>query len=206
MTRLRNQHPPTLEPTASTGFAVLDLETTGLAPNKGARVVEIGVVAVDLDGNVVEQWESLVDPGCGPGPTHIHGVDAAMLDGAPTFDEVVGDLAQVLAGRTLVAHNARFDVGFLDAEFARTGTTWTRAPLCTMQLARKRGHYPSSLEACCEAYSIVNHGAHRALTDALATAELLGHLHAQPAEVPVGVSFPDGHPAPSGRALHRPVR
>ena len=129
MTTLR-QAPASATPSATTtGFAVLDLETTGLAPSRGARIIEIGVVAVGLDGTVVEQWETLVDPGCGPGPTHIHGVDAAMLSGAPSFDEIVGDLARVLAGRTLVAHNATFDVGFLDAELDRSGFAG-HAPRC----------------------------------------------------------------------------
>ena len=205
MTTVR-QTPASATPSATTtGFAVLDLETTGLAPSKGARIIEIGVVAVGLDGTVVEQWETLVDPGCGPGPTHIHGVDADMLAGAPSFAEIVGDLARVLSGRTLVAHNANFDVGFLDAELERAGVRWTRTSLCTMQLARRRGHHPVNLAACCAAYGIVNQGAHTALADALATAELLGHLAPCGDEVPVGVLFPAGHPAPSGRAHFRPV-
>lgn len=204
MTIVRHSQTPSTSPSATGGFAVLDLETTGLAPSKGARIIEIGVVAVGLDGTIQEQWETLVDAGCGPGPTHIHGVDAAMLSGAPSFDEIVGDLAGVLTGRTIVAHNANFDVGFLDVEFGRSGVTWTRSALCTMKLARRRGRYPVNLAACCEYYDIVNHGAHHALGDALATAELLGHLAAGADEVPVGVSFPDGHPEPCGRVHVRP--
>ena len=205
MTTVRETSSPATPSATTTGFAVLDLETSGLAPSKGARIIEIGVVAVGLDGTVVEQWETLVDPGCGPGPTHIHGVDAAMLSGAPSFDEIVGDLARVLAGRTLVAHNATFDVGFLDAELERSGVRWSRTSLCTMRLARRRGHHPANLAACCAAYGIVNQGAHRALADALATAELLGFLAPCGDEVPVGVLFPAGHPAPSGRVHFRPV-
>lgn len=204
MTTVRHTPATSNQSSATTGFAVLDLETTGLAPSKGARIIEIGVVTVGLDGTVQDQWETLVDSGFGPGPTHIHGVDAAMLAGAPSFDEVVGDLARVLAGRTIVAHNASFDVGFLDAEFRESGVTWTRSALCTMQLARRRGRYPASLAACCDYYDIVNHGAHRALGDALATAELLGCLAAVDEEIPDGVAFPDGHPDPCGRVHLRP--
>ena len=175
MTTVRHTPATSNQSSATTGFSVLDLETTGLAPSKGARIIEIGVVTVGLDGTVQDQWETLVDSGYGPGPTH-----------------------------TIVAHNASFDVGFLDAEFRESGVTWTRSALCTMQLARRRGRYPASLAACCDYYDIVNHGAHRALGDALATAELLGCLAAVDEEIPDGVAFPDGHPDPCGRVHLRP--
>ncbi len=181
------------------GFAVLDLETTGLSPRKGARTVEIGLVLVAADGTVEEHWQTLVDPGCAPGPTHIHGVTAAMLRGAPTFADIAGDLALRLLGRTLVAHNASFDIGFLDAEFAAAGLQWQRHPLCTMQLARRRGHRIANLAHLCEFFGIVNQGAHHALGDAVATAELLACLDLSPDETPGHVDFPTGHPAPSGR-------
>lgn len=183
---------------------MIDLETTGLSPAKGARAIEIGMVLVSTDGLIQDRWQTLVDPGGGPGPTHIHGVTADMLEGAPTFAAVAGDLAVQLEGRTIVAHNAAFDIGFLDDEFARAGVVWKRSPLCTMRLARKRGQYPTSLAACCAAYGIVNHGAHHALGDAVATAELLNRLAVRPAETPRPVDFPSGHPEPSGLLHLRP--
>lgn len=183
---------------------MLDLETTGLAPSRGARAIEIGVVLVTMDGVVEDRWETLIDPGCGPGPTHIHGVTGDMLDGAPSFAEVAGDLADRIEGRTIVAHNAAFDVGFLDAEFAGSGVAWDRHPLCTMRLARSRGLRPANLAYLCDHYGIVNHGAHRALGDAVATAELLVHLDVDPTEVPAPVGFPAGHPDASGRVHLRP--
>lgn len=185
------------------GFAVLDLETTGLSPRKGARALEIGLVLVAADGAVEESWETLVDPGCAPGPTHIHGVTGSMLDGAPTFADIAGDLALRLSGRTIVAHNAAFDVSFLDAEFRGVGLRWTREPLCTMTLARRRGYRPANLAYLCETFGIVNHGAHRALGDAVATAELLARLAVQPDETPEAVGFPSGHPDPTGRVHAR---
>lgn len=184
---------------ASTGFAVIDLETTGLSPAKGARTIEIGLVILDAAGDVEDRWATLVDPGGEPGPTHIHGVTADMIRGAPTFREIAGDLAARLSGRTVVAHNAAFDVAFLDVEFTASGVRWERRPLCTMKIARRRGLYPATLEACCKNYGIVNHGAHHALADADATAELLRHLRVGPDETPAGVGFPAGHPEPSGR-------
>ncbi len=191
------------DPSSHTGFAVLDLETTGLQPKRGARIIEIGVVIVDTDGAVTGEWETLVDAGRGAGPTHIHGVNDAMLEGAPSFAEIAGDLAELLVDRVLVAHNARFDVGFLDAEFRRADIAWSREALCTMQLAKRRGHYPVNLAACCETYAITNHGAHRALGDALATAELLRCLQVGADELPPAVAFPAGLPASSGRVHAR---
>lgn len=197
----------TMPPEAVTtaGFAVLDLETTGLSPRKGARTIEIGLVLVAADGAVEENWETLVDPGCAPGPTHIHGVTGSMLHGAPTFVDIAGDLASRLSGRTIVAHNAAFDVSFLDAEFRRAGLRWTREPLCTMRLARRRGYRPANLAYLCEMFGIVNHGAHHALGDAVATAELLARLVVEPDETPEAVGFPTGHPLPCGRVHVRPV-
>lgn len=178
---------------------MLDLETTGFSPSKGARTVEIGLVLVGLDGVVEDRWETLVDPGGSPGPTHIHGVTTQMLDGAPRFADIAGDLASRLVGRTFVAHNAQFDIAFLDAEFGELGLRWQRTPLCTMRLARRRGHHPANLEFLCQEFGIVNHGAHRALGDAEATAELLTRLEVRPDETPDAVGFPAGHPDPSGR-------
>ena len=196
------------EPTTTTesGFAVIDLETTGLAPSKGARIIEVGMVLLDQTGALEVEWETLIDPGCGAGPTHIHGVTDAMLDGAPTFTDIAGDLAARLQGRTIVADNATFDVSFLDAEFARIGLRWQRRPLCTMRLARSRGQYPANLAACCAAYGIVNRGAHHALGDAAATAELLVHLEGTGLEPKGPVAFPAGHPEPTGRVHLRPAR
>lgn len=186
------------------GFAVIDLETTGLSPARGARMIEIGLVLVDGAGTIEESWETLVDTGVGPGPTHIHGVTEAMLVDAPGFADIAGDLAERLEGRTVVAHNATFDMGFLDAEFARLGLAWERTPLCTMRLARRRGLYPASLAACCANYGITNSRAHHALGDATATAELLVHLEVQPDEILGPVGFPTGRPFPSGRVHLRP--
>lgn len=209
MTGTRTDRPGTTATGAingGVGFAVIDLETTGLSPARGARAIEVGMVLVDRSGTVEETWETLVDPGVGPGPTHIHGVTEAMLEGAPTFAEVAGDLAVRLDGRTIVAHNADFDMSFLEAEFGRIGLAWDYTALCTMRLARKRGLRPASLAACCATYGIVNRGAHHALGDAVATAELLGWLQVATDEVPSPVRFPAGRPDPSGRIHLRPDR
>ena len=148
-----------------TSFAVVDLETTGLSPAKHHRVVEIGVVLVDGGGTVEYEWSTLVNPHRDLGPTSIHGVTGAMVAEAPTFADVAGDLSVLLDHRILVAHNARFDVGFLEAEWQRLDRAWAFGALCTMQLARSRG-LPGKLSQCCSAIGVTNDEAHHALGDA----------------------------------------
>lgn len=159
------------------GFAVVDLETTGLFTGGHDRVIEIAVVHTDENGTITGEWETLVNPQRHVGAEHVHGIRAADLIDAPTFADIADDLVDLLAGRVLVAHNARFDRGFLAAEFGRTPHLLPAdAPtLCTMQLARDL--IPGagrSLADCCAAFDIPLDNAHRALVDAHATAELLG--------------------------------
>lgn len=161
---------------SSTGFATIDFETTGLSATGADRAVEIAVVHSDPDGTVTGRWDTLIDPGRGPGPTRIHRITAEHLDGAPTFGEIAPELLGLLSGRVLVAHNVSFDQRFLLAELARIGYRLENplVSLCTMQLAR---HYlpglRRGLSSCCEVLGIDLEGAHRASVDALATAKLL---------------------------------
>ncbi|MBJ7386601.1 MAG: DEDDh family exonuclease, partial [Mycolicibacterium sp.] len=103
---------PATEP--GSGWAVVDVETTGFRPGQ-ARIVSVAALAVGDDGNVEGSFSSLLNPGVDPGPTHVHGLTTEMLAGAPTFADVVDDLTGVLRGRTLVAHNVGFDYAFLTA-------------------------------------------------------------------------------------------
>src|SRR5699024_5117562 len=145
------------------------------APSRGHRIVEIGVVLTDPGGAIEYEWSSLVDPGRDVGPTHIHGITDDMVEGAPIFAELSGDLGFLLHDRVLVAHNARFDVAFLREEWPRTGAPAPYRPLCTMRLALAR-ELPGRLAECCAALGLVNADAHRALGDARVTAELLRRL------------------------------
>ena len=157
------------------GFAVIDLETTGLLTGMHHRVAEIAIVHVEPDGSISGAWETLVNPERDVGPQHIHGIAAADIMGAPTFAQVAPRLVELLAGRIIVAHNASFDMGFLMAEFERMGYWFSAKAQCTMQLARE--FLPGagrSLQDCCDAYGIVIEDAHRASADAMATAKLLG--------------------------------
>lgn len=118
-------------------YAVLDVETTGFSARRD-RVLQVALTLLDADGREEGSWSTLVDPGCDPGPVHVHGITTDRLVGAPRFSDVAGYLASLLAGRVFVAHNARFDWGFVTAEMARADqplSVGTR--LCTRNLAKR---------------------------------------------------------------------
>jgi DNA polymerase-3 subunit epsilon len=119
------------------GWAVIDVETSGFRPGN-ARIISLAALALDVDGRVEESVVSLLDPGVDPGPTHVHGLTAAMLRDQPQFADIVGDVVEVLHGRTLVAHNVEFDYAFLTAEAEIVDTELPiNAVMCTVELARR---------------------------------------------------------------------
>jgi len=159
-----------------TGYTVLDLETTGLFPQKHDRIIEIGIISVSDTGEIEDEWATLINPGRDVGATQIHGISARDVLDAPTFRDVAAHLVGALAGRTLVAHNARFDTQFLDYEFARArlGTRPPTPSLCTMQLSTS--YLPGAsrkLRDCCSAAQVAHVDEHTALGDAHAVAGLL---------------------------------
>lgn len=162
------------------GYAVVDVETTGLFPGGTDRIVEVAVVHVSPDGERERSWTTLLNPGRDLGPQHVHGIAAADVLGAPTFGDVAGTLAELLAGRVFVAHNASFDARFVAAEYAALGFDVPVVPetcLCTMRWSGRLlpGVAPRTLAGCCAHVGIPLEGAHAALVDATATAELLGY-------------------------------
>lgn len=162
--------------TLVTGYTVVDLETTGLFPQKHDRIIEIGIVSLSDDGEVVDEWSTLINPGRDVGPTEIHGITARDVLAAPSFRDVAHHVIGSLNGRTLVAHNARFDTQFLDYEFERAGLG-TRPPtpsLCTMQLSNTYLRGASrKLKDCCTAANVRHVDEHTAIGDARAVAGLL---------------------------------
>lgn len=134
---------------------------------------------VDRDGRVEEKWCTLLNPERDLGPQHIHGIAAADVASAPHFADVASHLLNMLRGRVLVAHNLRFDLAFIDAEYDRIGVPFPvtyDAGLCTMSLAtRYLEGAGRSLRDCCAAAGFRLEGWHSALSDANATAALLGH-------------------------------
>lgn len=159
-------------------YAVIDVETTGLAPRQN-KVVEVAIVLSDSDGEVERTWSTLLNPERDLGPQHIHGISASDVLFAPTFADVAGHVSAMMTSRVVVAHNIRFDLGFLAAEYARLGQAATFTVdhgVCTMeQAATYLPRSGRSLADCCEAAGVPAGSWHSARDDALATAQLLTH-------------------------------
>lgn len=162
-------------------FAVVDFETTGILPSYHHRVVEIGVTHVEDDGTITGRWETLINPERDLGPQHIHGIRALDILDAPTFSDIEAEFAELLQGRVFTAHNAAFDLRFLQAEFERAGY-WLDGGtphVCTMTLGSNFGLGAScSLVRACTTHHIDLTHAHSAGVDAYATAQLLSAYHA----------------------------
>ncbi|MEW2073728.1 TerD family protein [Streptomyces sp. NPDC013433] len=117
-------------------WALVDVETSGLRPGHD-RVLSLAVITLDGHGRQTGEFSTLLNPGCDPGPVHIHGLTPARLADAPTFEEIAPRVGALLSSRVLVAHNAQFDYDFLAHEFARV-RSWVPVSrrLCTLALNR----------------------------------------------------------------------
>jgi DNA polymerase-3 subunit epsilon len=171
--------------TPQPGFAIVDVETTGFKPTVD-RIVELGIVLADADGNFQSDWEMRFNPQGPVGATHVHGIKDEDVREAPLFADVAPEIARQLSSRTLVAHNARFDTSFLQAEFERAGWDMPSVQaICTLDassyylpdLLRRR------LVDCCEAIGWDLDDAHSALADAHAVRGLL-HWYLDPSIEP----------------------
>jgi DNA polymerase-3 subunit epsilon len=160
---------------ADVAFTVVDLETTGATPGS-SKITEIGAVRVE-GGEQTATFSQLVDPGVHISAmiTSITGIDDATVAGAPPIEEVLPRFVEFTAGTVLVAHNARFDLGFLDYELGKLmRCTFPRPALDTLRLARKLcPQQRCSLAALAYRFDTQVKPEHRALQDAQATAELL---------------------------------
>lgn len=158
-------------------YAVIDTETTGLSPNLKHRIIEVAVVLTDENGHVEDQWSTLLNPERDLGPQRIHQIRAKDVLDAPRFADIAGQLLSILQGRLLVAHNAPFDLLFIDSEFDRLGVPfpYTRdMGLCTMRASTNfLDGAGRSLRECCSAAGVPLTGWHSALADATAAAGLL---------------------------------
>ncbi|WP_271219817.1 3'-5' exonuclease [Streptosporangium carneum] len=152
------------------GYVVVDVETTGFSPAKGDQICEIALVSLDTEGATLDEWHSLINPRRATGAVHVHGITERMVARAPVIEEVLDDVWSRIAGRVLVAHNTSFDLRFLRV---LPESHWLTETLCTQKLAPdfiSEGKW--TLAACCERAGIRLSGAHAALADARATAEL----------------------------------
>jgi DNA polymerase III subunit epsilon len=164
-------------------FAFADLETTGTRAGVD-RITEIGIVRVDgaFDGApCVSEWSSLVDPEVAipPAIQALTGITQAMVASAPSFSAIARDVLDRLAGCVFVAHNARFDYGFLKHAFARLGCQYSARVLCTVRLSRRlfpeaNGH---GLDALIARHGLNGANRHRALDDARAIRSFVETLY-----------------------------
>jgi DNA polymerase-3 subunit epsilon len=165
-------------------IAFVDLETTGMAANAD-RVTEVGIVRID-GGARVSEWSSLVNPerSIPPAIQALTGISNAMVATAPTFRQIVDDVAAQVGGAVFVAHNARFDYGFLKHEFARLGRSFTAKVLCTVKLSRRLypDAGPHNLDAVIARHSLAAADRHRALGDARILWQFVQALYRDKAE------------------------
>lgn len=162
-------------------LAFVDVETTGASPAR-ERVTEIGIVRVDFDDEEVrvEEWCTLVNPGM-PIPAEIQwltGITNDLVQAAPSFAEVAQPVFDRLHGAIFVAHNARFDYGFIRAEFNRAGLSYVAKTLCTVRLSRYLypDRAPHTLDAIIDRFNLDGEPRHRALGDARVLWRLLQKL------------------------------
>ncbi|MFF5935699.1 TerD family protein [Streptomyces sp. NPDC012508] len=154
-------------PDYANDWALVDVETSGLIARRD-RILSIAVLTFGPDGTQTGEYSTLLNPGCDPGPVHIHGLTAERLSGAPTFEQVAGRIGALLQDRVMVAHNAQFDYDFLAHEFARARLYLpVTQRLCTLALNR-RVEPPSAdlgLASLAAHYGVPQTSAHDALDD-----------------------------------------
>ena len=148
-------------------MVVIDTETTGLG--RSDRIVEIAAITISPQtGEIVDEFETLVNPERDIGPTSIHGITPSMVEAAPTFEEIATALARRLTGAILVGHNLSFDVRMLSQEYGRLKCSfdWGQGR-CTLRATKLK------LASACARYGVPLSDTHRAYNDALASAMLL---------------------------------
>ena len=192
------------------GWAVVDVETSGFRPGQ-ARIISLAVLGLDAAGKVEHSVVSLLNPGVDPGPTHVHGLTAAMLEDQPQFADIVGEVIEVLGGRTQVAHNVAFDYAFLAAEAELADTELpVDSVMCTLELARRLELDIDNLrlETLAAYWGVTQERPHDAFDDALVLtgvlASALGRARDHNVWLPV-------HPVtrrrwPNGRVTHDELR
>ena len=173
--------------------------------------MSIAALALSDDGNVEKSLCSLLNPGVDPGPTHVHGLTAEMLAGQPMFGDILGDLAELVRGRTLVAHNVGFDYAFLAAEAELVQAELpVETVMCTVELARRLGLGTENLrlETLARHWGITQMKPHDALDDAMVLAQILKPVLVRAQERRVWLPV---HPVtrrtwPNGRVTHDELR
>ena len=159
-------------------LAYVDLETTGGRPTSD-RITEIAIVQT-IDGIVVDEWHTLVNPGIQIPEMiqRIIGITPAMVKDSPTFEEILPVVMEKLAGFVFVAHNARFDTGFLKNAYKRLGEDFSYPVLCTVKLSCKlySQYKRHNLDSIIQRFNLKCEARHRALGDAAALPQLVSRM------------------------------
>lgn len=162
---------------------VLDTETTGLSPEQGHRLIEIGCIELINRRMTNNRFHCYVNPlrRIDEGAVKVHGITEEFLKNKPIFSAIAEDLFLFLDGAELIIHNAPFDLGFLNAEFSRVNQSWVPITqnckvIDTLVMARRE--HPgqqNTLDALCRRYGVNN--THRDLHGALIDAALLAEVY-----------------------------
>lgn len=182
---------------SAAAFAVIDFETSGFSP-KADRAVEMAIVLTDMRGDVVHEWDTLLNPGGSVGATRVHHITQSDVADAPSFEEVAETVVGLLHGAAIVAHNASFDLPFLRAELEAASWQVPDIESVTLCTYRASSFYLPDLDRrtladCCAAVGVEIDGAHTALGDTRATAKLLAAYLAPdvpPAPRPADLALP----------------
>jgi DNA polymerase-3 subunit epsilon len=161
---------------------VLDTETTGLDPRQGHRIVEIGCLELVNHIPTDRSFHRYINPeiDISDEAVAVHGLTRERLSQEPVFAEIAGEFLDFVGDAPFVIHNADFDMGFLNAEFAKLGLPQMPADraTCTVKLARRRfPGAPANLDALCRRFNVDNSG--RTLHGALLDAQLLAECYVE---------------------------
>ena len=180
-------------------LAFVDLETTGATASHD-RITEIGIVTVDEDGTVRE-WQQLVNPGTRIPPfiEQLTGISNEMVAAAPPFEAVAEAALKQLEGRLFIAHNARFDYGFLKTEFERLGIKFRADVVCTVKLSRALypEHHRHNLDSLIARHGLQAADRHRALADAQLIFQFWSKIRVDRSEDDIAAALKKQHARPS---------
>lgn len=175
----------------------VDVETTGLDPSRGDRICEVALIRREPSGSTYE-WSQLIDPQrpISRGAYAVNRISASLLKGAPRFAAVIPEVNDVVSGAVWVAHNAPFDLGFLQSEYRRARRVFVERPVIdTVHLARRHFRFPSNrLGELARQFGVVVEEAHRALGDCRTTLAVFESI--------INATFKDSPPRVSDLAVH----
>lgn len=157
-------------------YIVVDLETTGLDPYKGCEIIEIGITEI-INGEIVKNYSRLIKPkNIIPNfITDITNIDNDMVKNEESIEVILPKFREYIGDRVIIAHNAKFDLKFLNYYLEKMNLNPITKYICTLELLKQNKSYKGKnkkLETACKYYNIENINAHRADSDTLATAKL----------------------------------